>query len=66
MFILTKTVKTIIKKIMKNFKTIYKMEKADTKFGDIKIKKQKFHQYEIPILIDNTDLNRIVVSNKVS
>ena len=62
-FILTKTVKTIIKKIMK---TIYKMEKADTKFGDIKIKKQKFHQYEIPILIDNTDLNRIVVSNKVS
>ena len=51
---------------MKNFKTIYKMEKADTKFGDTKIKKQKFHQYEIPILIDNTDLNRIVVSNKVS
>ena len=51
---------------MKNFKTIYKMEKADTKFGDIIIKKQKFRQYEIPILIDNTDLNRIVVSNKVS
>ena len=36
------------------------------KFGAIKIKKQKFHQYKRPILIDNIDVNKTGVSNKVS
>ena len=43
-----------------------KMEKTIIKFGDIKIKKQKFHQYKRPILIHNIDLGKIVVSKKVS
>ena len=29
------------------------MEKTTTKFGDIEIKKQKFHLYKTPILIEN-------------
>ena len=36
------------------------------KFGDIEIQKQKFHQYERPLSIKNIDINKIVVSNKVS
>ena len=35
------------------------------KFGDIEIKKQKFHQHKESISIKNTDINRITVSNKV-
>ena len=42
------------------------MEKTITKFGDIEIKKQKFHQNKRPISIQNTDINKIVVSNKIS
>ena len=42
------------------------MEKTIIKFGDIEIKKQKFHQNERPISIENVDINKIVVSNKVS
>ena len=41
------------------------MEKI-IKFGDIEIQKQKFHQYKNPISIKNIDINKIVVSNKVS
>ena len=51
---------------MKIFKTIYKNEKAIIKFGDIEIKKQKFHQHKIPISIKNIDISKTVVSNKVS
>ena len=36
------------------------------KFGDIEIQKQKFHQHKGPISIKNIDINKIVVSNKVS
>ena len=36
------------------------------KFGDIKIQNQKFHLHKEPISIKNTDINKIVVSNKVS
>ena len=36
------------------------------KFGDIEIQKQKFHQHKGPILINNIDINKIVLSNKVS
>ena len=42
------------------------MAKRITKFGDIEIKKQKFHQYKRPISIKIIDINKIVVSNKVS
>ena len=40
------------------------MEEKITKFGDIKIEKQVFHQHKRPISI--IDINKIVVSNKVS
>ena len=33
------------------------MEKTIIKFGDIEIKKQKFHQHEILILMGNIDVN---------
>ena len=42
------------------------MEKTFIKFGDIEIEKQKFHQHKRPISIKNIDINKIVVSNKVS
>ena len=41
-------------------------KKPIIKLGDIEIKKQKFHQRKIPISIKNTDINKIVVSNKNS
>ena len=41
------------------------MEKI-IKFGDIEIQKQKFHQHKAPISIKNIDINKIVVTNKVS
>ena len=33
---------------------------------DTEIEKYKFHQHKKPISIDNIDINKIVVSNKVS
>ena len=42
------------------------MKKAIIKFGCIEIKKQIFYQDKRPISIKNTDINKIVVSNKVS
>ena len=36
------------------------------KIGEFEIKKQKFHQYKRPVSIKNIDINKIVVSNKVS
>ena len=52
---------------MKNsVKDIWKWKKTIIKFGDTKIKKQKFHQYKRPISIDNIDFDKIVVSKKVS
>ena len=41
-------------------------KKTVTKFGDIKIKKQKFQQYKRPILTTNIDINKVVVSNKIA
>ena len=46
-------------------KAYIKKEKI-IKFGDIEIQKQKFHQHKEPISIKNIDINKIVVSNKVS
>ena len=42
------------------------MEKTITKFGDIVIKKQKFRLNTGPIWINNIDINKTVVSDKVS
>ena len=48
--ILTKKVKNfILKKLWKILKPFIKIEKTIIKFGDIKIKKQKYHQYNWPI-----------------
>ena len=41
------------------------MDKTIIMFDDIDIEKCKFHQYKRAILIDNTYVNKIVVSNKV-
>ena len=35
------------------------------KVGDTEIEKQKIHQYRSPILIENIDINKIIVFNKV-
>ena len=42
------------------------MGKKITKFGDIEIKKQKFQQNKRPVSMKNIDINKMVVSNKVS
>ena len=42
------------------------MEKTYVKFDDIEIENQKFRQHKTPISIENIDINKIVVSNKVS
>ena len=42
------------------------MDKKVTKFDDTEIEKYKFHQHKKPISIENIDINKIVVSNKVS
>ena len=36
------------------------------KYGDFEIEKQKFHQNKSPISMKNIDINKTVVSNKVS
>ena len=42
------------------------MDKEIIKFDDTEIEKYKFHQHKSPILIDNININKIVVSSKVS
>ena len=42
------------------------MDKNIIKFDDTKIEMYKFHQQKSLIFIDNIDINKIVVSNKVS
>ena len=47
-------------------KTNYKnRQKKFIKFRDTEIKEHKFHQHKVPILINDTHVNKIVVSNKV-
>ena len=36
------------------------------KFGDIAIQKQNFHLHKVPISIKNVNINKKVVTNKVS
>ena len=45
-------------------KIYIKIEKTITKFGDIEIWKQKFHQQKGFISIKNVDISKIAVSNK--
>ena len=47
-------------------KPYIKIDKKNIKFDDTEIEKHKFDQYKSPILIDNIDVNKIVVSNKIS
>ena len=42
------------------------MEKIIIEFEDIEIQKQKFHQHIRPISMKIININKIVVSNKVS
>ena len=47
-------------------KAYIKIEKTITKFGDTEITKHQFQQYKRTISIKNIDINKIVISNKVS
>ena len=47
-------------------KPYIKIEKETIKFEVVKIQKQKFHQHKGPISITNVDIDKIIVSNKVS
>ena len=47
-------------------KVYIKPEKIILQFSHTEIKKQTFHQHKRPISIKNIDMNKIVVSNKVS
>ena len=40
------------------------MEKV-IKFGDIEIKKQKFHQHKEPISIKDIDINKILLATRM-
>ena len=41
------------------------MDKKIMKLVDTEIEKYKFHQYKRPISIDNREVNKIAVSNKI-
>ena len=47
------------------FITIYKTGKEIIMFGNIEVEKQKFHQSKRPIWINNMDISKIVVPNRV-
>ena len=40
------------------------MDKKIIKFDDTEIQEYEFHQYKNPILINNIDTDKVVVSNK--
>ena len=42
------------------------MKKTTIKFDDLEIQKQNFHQHTRPISVKNVDINKVVVSNKLS
>ena len=50
---------------MKTFKAIHNNGWKIRKFDDTEIEKYIFHQYKRPISKDKTDVNKIVVSNKI-
>ena len=47
-------------------KPYIRMNKKIMKFDDTQIEKYKFQQYKSPFLMDNIDVNKIVLSNKIS
>ena len=51
---------------MKSFQSIYKTDKKVKRFGDTEIEKHKFHQHKNPVSINNININKKVLSNKVS
>ena len=53
------------KKLSKIFKPYIKMDKKIINFDNNEIEKYKFHQYKNPISINNIDINKIIVFNKV-
>ena len=42
------------------------MAKKIINFGNTEVEKHKFHQSKSPIPIDNVDVNKLIISNKVS
>ena len=42
------------------------MNKKIIRFGKSEIEKHKFHQHKISILINDTNIDKILISNKVS
>ena len=42
------------------------MDKKSITFGETELKKRKFHQHKNPIFIYYVEINKILVSNKVS
>ena len=54
-----------LKKYCFFLKVYIKMENTIIKIDDIKIPKQKFHQHRRPISIENGEIDKIVVSEKV-
>ena len=42
------------------------MNKEITMFGDIKIEKRKFHCSKYPINTNNTNIDQVIISKKVS
>ena len=47
-------------------KPYIRMNKKIIKFDDTQIEKYKFQQYKSPFLMNNIDVNKIVLSNKIS
>ena len=47
-------------------KLFIKIDKTGIKFSDIEIKNNKIHQCKKPVSMENIDISKIVVSNKVS
>ena len=42
------------------------MDKKSITFGETEVEKHKFLQHKTPMSIDDEDINKILVSNKVS
>ena len=47
-------------------KPYIRMNKKIIKFDDTQIEKYKLQQYKSPFSMDNIDVNKIVLSNKIS
>ena len=55
-----------LKKLQKKLKLYIKIDKKIIKFGDTEIEEYEFHhQHKSPISINNIDINKIVVTNKL-